>query len=124
MLGDLPPSSSVIFFSVSAAARMMALPVVVSPVNAILSMPGCSTIACPTLDARTRDHVQHAGREPDLDGDLAQRERRQRRLARRLQDDRVAARERRRDLPGREQQRKVPRHDRARRRRAARAACR
>jgi len=40
----------VIFFSVSAAARMMPLPVLVSPVNAILSMPGCSTIACPTLD--------------------------------------------------------------------------
>ncbi len=39
-----------IFFSVSAAARMIPLPVLVSPVKAILSMPGCSTIACPTLE--------------------------------------------------------------------------
>ena len=50
MFGDLPPSSRVIFFNVSAADRMMALPVLVSPVNAILSMPGCSTSACPTFE--------------------------------------------------------------------------
>src|SRR6185436_19344970 len=50
MFGDLPPSSSVIFLSVSAAALMIPLPVLVSPVKAILSMPGCSTIACPTLE--------------------------------------------------------------------------
>ena len=50
MFGDLPPSSSVIVFSVSAAPRMIALPVVVSPVNAILSMPGCSTSAWPTVE--------------------------------------------------------------------------
>ena len=49
MFGDLPPSSSVIFLSVSAAPFMIALPVQVSPVNAILSMPGCSTIACPSF---------------------------------------------------------------------------
>ncbi len=48
MFGDLPPSSSVIVLSVSAALRMIALPVVVSPVNATLSMPGCSTSAWPT----------------------------------------------------------------------------
>ncbi len=35
-------------FKVSAAPRMMALPVLVSPVKAILSMPGCATSACPT----------------------------------------------------------------------------
>ncbi len=50
MFGDLPPSSSVIFFSVSADSRMIPLPVEVSPVNAILSMPGCSTIIRPTSD--------------------------------------------------------------------------
>ena len=49
MFGDLPPSSRVIFFSVSAAPFMIALPVLVSPVNAILSMPGCSTIAWPSF---------------------------------------------------------------------------
>ena len=50
MFGDLPPSSSVIRFSVSAEPRMIPLPVDVSPVNAILSMPGCSTIIWPTFD--------------------------------------------------------------------------
>ena len=48
MFGDLPPSSRVIFFSVSAELRMICLPVDVSPVKAILSTSGCSTIACPT----------------------------------------------------------------------------
>ena len=50
MGGDFPPSSSVIRFSVSAEPFMIPLPVEVSPVNAILSMPGCSTIACPTVE--------------------------------------------------------------------------
>ena len=48
MFGDLPPSSSVIRFSDSAEPRMICLPVEVSPVNAILSMPGWSTIIWPT----------------------------------------------------------------------------
>ena len=50
MLGDFPPSSSVIRFSVSDEPFMIAFPVVVSPVNAILSMPGCWTSICPTVD--------------------------------------------------------------------------
>ncbi len=50
MFGDLPPSSSVMCFSVSADPRMICLPVLVSPVNAILSMPGCSTIIWPTFE--------------------------------------------------------------------------
>ena len=49
MFGDLPPSSSVILFNVSAAPRMIERPVLVSPVKAILSIPGCSTSACPTI---------------------------------------------------------------------------
>ena len=50
MFGDLPPSSSVMRFSVSAEPRMISRPVEVSPVNAILSMPGCSTRTRPTSD--------------------------------------------------------------------------
>jgi hypothetical protein len=50
MFADLPPSSSVIFFRVSAEPRMIPLPVEVSPVNAILSMPRCSTSIWPTFD--------------------------------------------------------------------------
>src|SRR5471032_3296775 len=47
MLGDLPPSSSVTFFRVAAAARMIVLPTSALPVNAILSTSACSTIAAP-----------------------------------------------------------------------------
>src|SRR5204863_675096 len=47
MFGDLPPSSSEIFFNVAAAARMIVLPTSALPVNAILSTPPCSTIAAP-----------------------------------------------------------------------------
>src|SRR5258708_7776693 len=48
MLGDFPPSSSVMRFTVSAALLMISWPTAVEPVNAILSMPGCCTIALPT----------------------------------------------------------------------------
>ena len=47
-LGDLPPSSIDTRLTVPAAARRIAFPVSVSPVNEILSMPGCSAMAAPT----------------------------------------------------------------------------
>ena len=50
MFGDLPPSSSVMRFRVSADPFMIPLPVDVSPVKAILSMRGCSTSIWPTDD--------------------------------------------------------------------------
>src|ERR1700674_4650472 len=50
MLGDLPPSSSVRRFMLSAALRMISLPTSVDPVNAILSIPGWRTIVLPTSD--------------------------------------------------------------------------
>ena len=40
MLADLPPSSSVTFFTVSDAIRMISAPTTVLPVNAILSTSG------------------------------------------------------------------------------------
>jgi hypothetical protein len=49
MLGDFPPSSSVMRFSVSAEFRMISRPVDVSPVKAILSMPGWATISRPSV---------------------------------------------------------------------------
>ena len=93
-------------------ARMIPLPVDVSPVNAILSMPGCSTIAWPTRRAGPVMTLRTPGGKPTSLRDLAERERGERRLARRLDDHGVAARQRRRDLPRRQQQRKIPRHDR------------
>ena len=49
MFGDLPPSSSEIFFNVAAALRMIVLPTSALPVNAILSTSGCATIAAPAV---------------------------------------------------------------------------
>ena len=72
------------------------------------------------------DDVDDAGRQVALGDDLGQRERGQRRRLGGLEHDGVAGRERRRDLPGRHQQREVPRDDlpghaeRARRRAVAR----
>src|SRR5207244_8011336 len=52
ILRDLPPSSSEIFFSVSAALRMIALPTSTLPVNAILSTSGCATRDAPAVGPR------------------------------------------------------------------------
>src|SRR5690348_12567574 len=49
MFGDLPPSSSVTFFTDSAAVRMMWRPTSVEPVNVTLSTAGCFTIASPAI---------------------------------------------------------------------------
>ncbi len=74
------------------------------------------------------DDVDDAGREVALRDDLGERQCRQRRRLGGLQHDRVARRERRGDLPGRHQQREVPRDDlrgdadRARRRARSRRA--
>ena len=45
--GDFPPSSSVTFFRLPAAAWMMARPVSVEPVNETLSTSGCAASAAP-----------------------------------------------------------------------------
>ena len=57
-----------------------------------------------------RDNVDHAGRQ-HLGEDLGEFEDRDRRHLGRLDDHRVARRDRRRDLPGRHQQREVPGND-------------
>jgi hypothetical protein len=49
MFGLFPPSSSEIFFTFAEASRMISWPVVVSPVNATLPMPGCAAIDAPTV---------------------------------------------------------------------------
>ncbi len=57
------------------------------------------------------DDVDDAGRQPDLDADLGEGERGQRRELGRLQHDGVSCGQRRRDLPRQHQQREVPRDD-------------
>ena len=52
MFGDLPPSSRLIFFSVSAAARITLLPTSTLPVKAILSTCGCATSGAPAVSPK------------------------------------------------------------------------
>ena len=56
MFGFLPPSSRATFFTVSAAERMIALPVATPPVNETRSTSGLATRAAPTSapEPRTR----------------------------------------------------------------------
>ena len=69
--------------------------------------------ALPADGARPGDDVEHALRQTGLERDPLELERRQRGQLGRLEDDGVAGRERRRDLPGGDHQREVPRHDQA-----------
>ena len=88
----------------------MCLPIAVEPVNAIMSTCGCAHQRLAGLLAGAGDDAHHAGRQ-HLEG-RGQLERRERRLVGRLDDHRVAGRQRRRHLPRHEQQRIVERHDR------------
>ena len=69
---------------------------------------------CGARFARAGDDVDHARGQIDIAHELGQLERRERRRLRRLEHHRVAAGERRRDLPSGHQQRKVPGNDLAR----------
>jgi hypothetical protein len=57
-------------------------------------------------------HIDHARRNTHFLRDVRQRQCGKRRLTRGLDDDRVATRQRRSNLPGRQEQRKIPRHNR------------
>ena len=59
------------------------------------------------------DDVEHARGQPDLGRDLSEGQRCQRRLAGRFEDHRIAGRERRSHFPHRQQQGKIPGHDRS-----------
>ncbi len=90
---------------------MISLPVRVEPVKATLSTPGCLTRYAPVVGAVRRDDVDRAGREADLGRELGDPQHAERRLRIRLEHDRAAGRERRRELPDGHEQRVVPRHD-------------
>ena len=90
---------------------MISWPVVVSPVKATLPTPGCAAIAAPGRAARPGHDVEHAGRDPRLECQLAEPDRRQRGVAGGLEDRRVPGGQRRRHLPRGHQQREVPGHD-------------
>ena len=110
MFGDLPPSSSVTGMMFSEAYCMISRPVVVSPVKAILAMRLFWRQRLAGLDAEAVDDVEHAGRQ-EVGDQLHQHQDAERRLLGRLEHDAVAGGERRRQLPGRHQQREVPGND-------------
>ena len=110
MLGDLPPSSSVTGMRFSEAYCMISRPVVVSPVKATLAMRlfWASGLPASTPKPLTTLSTPGGSRSPIrsistmmLSG----------RLLGRLEHDAVAGGQRRRQLPGRHQQREVPRDD-------------
>ncbi len=95
---------------VPAVAFRMARPTSVEPVKAILSTSACGDQRRAGR-AVAGDDVDDARRQARLDADLRKGQRGQRGVFGRLQHDRIAGGERRRDLPGEHQEREVPRND-------------
>ena len=123
MLAALPPSSSVSLTPVPASSRWIALPTSVEPVNATLSRSGCLTRCAPVEPSPVTMLTTPAGSSAWRQMSVKMQRGQRRRLGR-LEHDRVAAGERRRDLPREHQQREVPRDDLAGDAERARAAVR
>src|SRR5271163_4622184 len=71
IFGDLPPSSRVTRFSVSAALFTIILPTAALPVNAILSTPGCATSAAPAVSPVPFTMLTTPGGAPHSSNQLA-----------------------------------------------------
>src|SRR5438132_10135927 len=71
MLGDLPPSSSVTRFKVSAALLTIIFPTAALPVNAILSTPGCATSAAPAVSPNPLTMLTTPGGNPTSSNQFA-----------------------------------------------------
>ena len=111
MLGDLPPSSSVTRFNVSAPVRMMILPTSFEPVNPTLSTFGWDVSGAPHVSPNPVSTFSTPAGKPRLLQDLRDLERGQRRLLGGLQDHRAPGRDRRRHLLHGHHHRVVPRRD-------------
>ena len=86
-------------------------PVADSPTKAMALMFGVLGDGPPGGLAHAVHHVQHARRQPGIEGDLGEQVRRQRAPFGRLVDHRAAGGQRRGDLPGAQHERGVPRSD-------------
>ena len=64
MFGDLPPSSSDTFLTVSAAALSTRMPARVEPVNDTMSMPGCADNDAPTVGPSPSTRLNTPGGTP------------------------------------------------------------
>ena len=111
MFGFLPPSSSAIFFTVPDAAAMIRLPVARPPVKETRSTLGSSLSGAPAFGPSPTTRFATPAGTPGLGEQLHQVDGRVRGELARLQDERAARRERRRDLPRDLQQRVVPGRD-------------
>ena len=110
MAASLPPSSSVMRFSVSAALAITFFPVAVEPVKEILRMSGWAVRASPrSLASAITLSTPGGSIVLDQRGEL---QRRQRRGRRRFQHHGVAGQQRRRHLERHQDQREVPGDDR------------
>ena len=112
MNGALPPSSSEIFLIVGATCFISRRPTSVEPVNDSLRTVGFAHISPPIDGASPVMTLSTPGRESRAMRELGERERRIRRRLGRLDDDRAARGERRRDLARDHRAREVPRRDR------------
>ncbi len=117
MTGFLPPSSKCTRLSVAAPWRMICEPVVVSPTKATALIAGCSVSALARAFAQAVHEIDDAGgaaMPADFRiHDLGQDDRGERAPFRGLVHDRAAGRQRGRDLPCRQHERRVPRRDHA-----------
>jgi hypothetical protein len=109
--GFLPPSSSATFLTVAAAAAATRLPVTSPPVNDTRSTSGWLTQRGARHRSGTEYQVGHPRRKPDLGEHAHQQHRGVRGELAGLEDEGVSGRQCRGNLPGRLQQRVVPRRD-------------
>ena len=89
------------------------IPTAVEPVNASLSTPGWAARARPVSGVDPVTTLNTPGGQPRLLEPVRELERRDRRVVGGLDDERASRRQRGRELPGQEHQRRVPGHDRA-----------
>ena len=111
MFGDLPPSSSDTCFRSRAAACTISLPTSVEPVKATLSTPGWAASAAPAVSPKPVTMFTTPGGSPASCRISPRRSARERSLFGHLQHHGAARGQRRRELPGRHQQREVPGND-------------
>ena len=93
--------------------RMISLPTSVEPVKATMSTSGWSASGLPAFSPKPGTILSTPRGSPASSARRAERQRAERRLLRRLQDDRIACDQRRAELPRADDERIVPRHDRA-----------
>ena len=113
MTGFFPPSSKCTRLSVGAPWAWISDPVADSPTKAMALIAGCSVRLLPADSPRPCTTLSTPGGKPGLECDLGQQVGRERAPFGRLVHDGAAGRQRRRDLPRAQHERRVPGGDHA-----------